>query len=401
MKHFILRPYQSEAVDCSVEYLHQTRIGTRKGAGNGIVVLPTGSGKSLVIANVVRRLDGPALVFQPSKEILEQNVAKMRSYGYKPGVYSASVGQKKISKITFATIGSVRKCPELFEHFKYLLIDECHFVNAKGGMYRDFITAIGGARILGFTATPYRLASNSFGSQLRFLTRTRPKVFKDVVYYCQNSVLFEKGHLANLHYTSIGGFDRGQIGLNSSGSDFSDQSISKYYRKTGFIDRIIDETRKVRFLRKNCLVFTQFIKEAEAVAAKISRAAVVTGKTPKKERERIISEFVNGSLRVVCNVGVLATGFDFPELETAIIAHPTMSLARYYQEIGRIIRPHPNKEFGEVIDMCGNLKQFGRIEDLKIVDGGNGKWFIESLGRQLTNVNFGESKQRYCKARAA
>ena len=65
--------------------------------------------------------------------------------------------------------------------FRSILIDECHFVNAKGGMYRDFLNNLENARVLGLTATPYRLASNSFGSELRFLTRTRPRIFKEVV----------------------------------------------------------------------------------------------------------------------------------------------------------------------------------------------------------------------------
>jgi DNA repair protein RadD len=81
---------------------------------NGLVVLPTGSGKSLVIADVVSRLDGPCVVFQPSKEILEQNFAKFVAYGYRPAIYSASVGQRRVGQITLATIGSVRTKTELF-----------------------------------------------------------------------------------------------------------------------------------------------------------------------------------------------------------------------------------------------------------------------------------------------
>ena len=97
---FILRPYQEQAVDLGVKSLMASSVP-------GIEVLPVGSGKSLVIANIVKRLDGPCIVFQPSKEILEQNYAKLVAYGEYPSVFSASLGKKQVGDITLATIGSV------------------------------------------------------------------------------------------------------------------------------------------------------------------------------------------------------------------------------------------------------------------------------------------------------
>ena len=91
---------------------------------------------------------------------------------------------------------------------------------------------------------------------------------------------------------------------------------------------------------------------------------------------------------MVANVGVLTTGFDYPELDTIVMARPTMSLALWYQIVGRAIRPHPNKEAGWIVDLCGNLKRFGEVKDLRLVDSGNGKWTVYSNSRQLTNVRF-------------
>lgn len=93
---------------------------------------------------------------------------------------------------------------------------------------------------------------------------------------------------------------------------------------------------------------------------------------------------------MVCNVGVLTTGFDYPELETVILARPTMSLALYYQMIGRGVRPHPAKEYTKIVDLCGNIHLFGKVENLEIIDGGNGKWFITNGRRRLTNVYYGD-----------
>ncbi len=344
------------------------------------------SGKSLVIANIVKRLQAPTLVFQPSKEILEQNHAKLESYGYKAGIYSASLGLKRVSEITLATIGSVKNHPDLFSKFRFILIDECHLVNAKGGMYKTFIEGIEQCRVLGLTATPYRLATNSFGSELRFLTRTRPRVFRDVVYYVQNSTLFDAGFLAPIEYIDVRGFDRSRLRPNSTGAEFDENSVRSYQRATNFLDHVVEKVREVSFLRKNALVFTRFIEESEFIVRNVPGAVLVTGETPKIERDRIGNAFRKGTIKVVCNCGVYTTGFDYPELETVVLARATMSLGLLYQMIGRGIRPHPLKRCCQVVDMCGNVNHFGKIEDLKLVDGGNGKWFIESRGRQLTNV---------------
>jgi len=378
---FVLRPYQRGAVDAAVRYL--------KGPyrNNGLMMLPTGSGKSLVIANVIKELKQPTLVFQPSKEILEQNYAKMVSYGYSPGIYSAAVGRKDLAPVTFATIGSVKRFPELFRVFKFVLIDECHLINAKQGVYRDFLKALGRCRILGLTATPYRLVSDgSGGSILKFLTRTRPRVFTDLIYYVNNRVLFDGGYLAKLRYENSQGFDRHSIKVNTTGADYDDRSLKAYYQATNFQDFAFHVVRSVADRRRNVLAFTRFIEEAEYISSRLPRAAIVTGETPKSERERIISGFRSGEIRVVCNCGVLTTGFDYPELETIVIARPTMSLGLLYQMIGRGIRIHPAKEYTLVVDMCGNVSTFGPIEDLKLENAGGDKWFIANRDRQLTNV---------------
>ena len=91
---------------------------------------------------------------------------------------------------------------------------------------------------------------------------------------------------------------------------------------------------------------------------------------------------------MVANVGVLTTGFDYPELDTIVLARPTKSLALYYQMVGRAIRPSANK-IGWIVDMCGNYKRFGSVVDLRVECPANSiRWMITSRGRQLTNVFF-------------
>lgn len=383
------RPYQQEAIDKAVAYLRS------RSNRNGLLVLPTGSGKSVVIAGIIRELGEPTLVFQPSKEILEQNHAKLCTYGYRAGIYSASAGEKRIQDVTFATVGSIVRKPHLLDRFKYVLVDECHFVNAKGGMYEEVIDHMG-ARVLGLTATPYRLGTEqdfktgAKYSILKFLTRTSPRIFQDVVYHVQNRDLFDAGYLAKLVYHEIKTINRDALQVNSTGADYTEQSLYQQYEVSGYYRKLVQVVNRLfhpEVNRRNALVFTRFVKEAQLLAQAVPGTAVVTADTPAKERDRIIGGFRSGRIRCVANVGILTTGFDYPELEAVVMARPTRSLALWYQVVGRGIRPHPHKRDTMVIDLGGNLSQFGRVEDLELSDEGG--WHIRSHGRQLTNVPFG------------
>jgi superfamily II DNA or RNA helicase len=353
------------------------------------------SGKSLVIASIAARLDEPTIVFQPTKEILEQNLGKLHSYGVDAAVYSASMNSKNIGNLTYATIGSVRNHMEFFKQFRNIIIDECHYVNAKGGMYQDFLSFIEANKVLGLTATPYRLVTDGYGgSILKFISRTRPRVFVRVIHVTQNADLFRRGYLAQLEYKQVGMFDSSRLRLNSTGADYDDRSVRRYYDDISFSDDLVEAVQQcIDAGRKSILVFTRFVEESESLVKALGGdAAIVTADTSKKERERIISQFRNGQIRVVSNVGILNVGFDFPELETIVIARPTMSLALYYQMIGRGVRPHPNKQSAWVLDLCDNFSKFGRVEDLYLIKSKPGMWFIESKGRQLTNVYYGERR---------
>ena len=165
---------------------------------------------------------------------------------------------------------------------------------------------------------------------------------------------------------------------------YQQYEVSGYYRK---LVQVVNRLFHPEVNRRNALVFTRFVKEAQLLAQSVPGTAVVTADTPAKERDRIIGGFRAGRIRCVANVGILTTGFDYPELEAVVMARPTRSLALWYQVVGRGIRPHPEKRDTMVIDLGGNLSQFGRVEDLELSDEGG--WHIRSHGRQLTNVPFG------------
>jgi DNA repair protein RadD len=382
---FQLRPYQSESINLSVDFL--------KGNSNqksGLVILPTGSGKSVVIAKILEPLEGKTVVLQPSKEILEQNFEKFSNYG-KASIYSASAGEKRIDKVTFCTIGSIINKKHLFKGLQNILIDECHLVNSDAGMYQDFIKSFPEAKVLGLTATPYRLEQTSEGPQLTFLTRSIPRIFENVLYYVQNDLLFNSGFLAELEYYNFDVIDRSKLEVNSSGTDFTQNSLRRYYKSIDMPSRIAKTAYSVLNKRSNILIFCALIEEAISVQRKIPGSAVLTGETKKIEREKILSQFKSGKIKCLINVGVLTTGFDYPALEAVLMARSTMSLSLYYQIVGRVMRiftyADGTKKKGWFVDMGGNINFFGKIETMKIIENENG-FSIWNNGRQLTNVPF-------------
>ena len=394
-----LRPYQQEASNAAVSFFSDK--GSAK--HNGILILPTGAGKSLVIADIASHIDEPLIVLQPSKEILEQNFKKLMSYGaWDCSIYSASLNRKEINRITFATIGSLMNHVEEFDHFHKILIDECHLVNPREGQYKEFIERVEGRQVIGLTATPYRLGQTidpktinskwpKYGSILKFLTRTRPRVFDRVLYHCQIKTLLEAGYLAKLRYFDMNAIDLGKVKLNTTGADYDDKSLFKEFQRVGFYEYTLDIVKRVMrpkngSTRHGILVFCRFVEDAERLAEDLMGfCEVVSGTTPKKEREAILERFKNGETEVVANVGVLTTGFDHPALDTIILARPTMSLALYYQMVGRAIRPYPDKD-GWVVDLCGSVAKFGKVEDLWLDHDERGSWIITSNGTQLTNI---------------
>ena len=372
-KKYVLRDYQQSAVDAGVDFFEEED----NHEGHALMVEPTASGKSLVIAGIIDRMQEPVVVFQPSREILMQNYDKLRGYGYHPAIFSASLKRKRISDITLATIGSVHNAHEQFKGFKHIIIDEAHRVEAKTST--DYVMGKP-------TATPYRLYSTrEYGAENRFITRTREKIFSRVIHHTQISELLDQGYLSPMRYYTIPGFTREGITMNSSGSDFNDQALIRRFQEIGFGHMVYNTVSKLQTMCKGILVFTKFVAEAREFAERLPNAAVVSDKTEPDERTRIFKDFLAGRIQVLANVGVATTGFDYPKLDAVVIARPTMSLALWTQMVGRGARIAEGKDHCKIVDMCENLPLFGKMEDMKLKCRSHGLWFIESQGRELTN----------------
>jgi DNA repair protein RadD len=376
-----LRDYQKEAAIAGIDYFLESN-----SKENGVIIAPTGSGKSLIIAEIARQLGSGVLVFQPRKELLFQNLEKFKSFGLEASIYSASANKREVGGVTYATIGSVKDRPDLFKDFDYCIVDECHLLPPEeSSMYQEFLSEIN-AKILGLTATPIRLKQYNYPkkhSKLCMLDRMKPRVFSRYIYTTQISQLVERGYFARTEY-QYPDFSGQNLKLNTTGADYTEESMKVSLAEEEVNDRVVKAIDRLRKSdRKHCIVFTPTVDEAQYIAEQAG-GAYIYAKTPKKERERVLKEFREGKIFFVANVGILGVGFDFPELDTIILARPTVSLAMYYQWIGRGVRPHHNKDKCLILDFAGNYKKFGAIENLKIRHGKCG-WGIYSGNRLLTN----------------
>lgn len=377
-----LRPYQKQAID--------KLIWAQQLEGNDLCILPTGAGKSIVIAQLAHTLNEPILILQPSKEILEQNMSKLSHYvdAEEIGVYSASMNQKVIKYYTFATIQSIYKKPELFDHFKIVIIDECHAVNPKNldGMFTTFLKQIGNPKVIGLTATPYRMDTfyRRFGmgrfsietvATIKLINRTKQRFWSRIVFNINNHELVDQGYLVPLTYIDRSVVDHAQLQLNKSKSDFDLPAFEEVmFSKQEVIRNAIEYGQREC---KSVLVFCSSVGQAEKLQQEYEGSEVVTSATNKKDRERIINGFKDGSIQTVFNVGVLTTGFDHPGLDCIVLLRPTRSIALYYQMLGRGVRKADGKTTCKVIDLTSTVKNLGRIETIKL-EKIDGKWELTS-----------------------
>ena len=378
------RYYQDQAVEAGLN------------SNNGICVLPTGSGKSLVISGIVNRADEKTLVLQPTKEILESNYEKIINSGFTDvAIFSASMGIKEIGKCTYATIGSIINKLDLFAGTATLIIDECHLVNAKGGMYEKLIKALQPKRLIGLTATPYRLHTTRFGSDVRILSRTRPKLFDKIIYVAQTAELGKQGFLMPPKYIVSGVDTQDILKPNSTGAEFTEESVESYLKQTDIVGRVVDAAKEAQV--KHILVFMPSLAQSAATVSALRQAGVsadsVSGDSSKIEREEKLSAFRSGEIKAMINVGVLTTGYDFPALDCVICARPTKSLSLNYQIIGRCVRPSQNKQQPIVYDLVDNFSRFDDPMNYQLVESSPGLHAVLCKTGRLTNRIIGSGPE--------
>lgn len=385
----ILRPYQRDAI---VEMV----LAYRNRISGGLVVLPTGAGKSLVIAGFAKVINEPILILQPSKEILEQNVNKLRRYVQEEdiGIYTASCGQKVVNKFTFGIIQSVIKHPQEFAHFKVVLIDEAHKTSPDPStQYRQFIKNLSNPFIVGLTASPYRQEiekdwtryqrgqSNypDSVSKIKFLTRQYNSIWKTILFSISHKELVDNGFLSPLSYYKDPILTSKGLKLNKARTDFDEKSMEETIEM--WMGSVVKSIQAIPPDRKHIIVFVPTVKIAEELAGQIENSESIDGSIPKKKRAEIIARFKSGETRILFNAILLGIGFDFPELDTIVLIRATRSLNMYYQFLGRGSRIAPDKKDCMFVDLTDTSDYFGHIESIRVVKSATGFYNVQTTPR--------------------
>ncbi|HCE2051556.1 TPA: DEAD/DEAH box helicase [Vibrio parahaemolyticus] len=357
---YTLRPYQADSVKAVIHYF-------RKHSTPAVIVLPTGAGKSLVIAELARLAKGRVLVLAHVKELVEQNHAKYEGYGLKGAIFSAGLGRKETDQqVVFASVQSVVRNLDSFKNqFSLLVIDECHRVpDDKNSSYQKVITHLRelnpGIKVLGLTATPYRLGMGwIYQYHTRGQVRTEEsRFFRDCIFELPIRYLLDENFLtpARMMDAPVLSYDFSQLKPANTGrykEAEMDMVIDKAKRATPqIVEQIIQYARE----RKGVMIFAATVRHAQEIHGLLpeGETAIVIGDTPTPERDAIIQAFKNREIKYLVNVSVLTTGFDAPHVDLIAILRPTESVSLYQQIVGRGLRLSGGKNECLVLDYAGN-----------------------------------------------
>jgi DNA repair protein RadD len=361
-----LRPYQRQAIDALYHWFN-----TR--SGNPLLVLPTGTGKSLVLAAFCQEAieaypQTRIVVVTHVRELIQQNVQEMlRLWPDAPvGIYSAGLGKRQIgAQVLFAGIQSIHKRAYEVQQADLVLVDEAHLIPRNSDtMYRRFLDTLGeinpDMKIIGLTATPYRLDSGR-------LDRGQDAFFQGIAFDYSIARAIDEGYLAPVSTKRTETqLDVSDVGKR--GGDFVPSQLERAVDQDSTTAAAVQEIVAHGQTRQSWLVFCAGVDHAHHVRDAMRQAGYaaesVTGETPKAERDRAIRDFKAGRLRCLTNANVLTTGFNAPQVDLLAMLRPTQSTGLYVQMVGRGTRRADGKDDCLVLDFAGNIDRHGPIDNV-------------------------------------
>lgn len=359
-----LREYQSAAIQSIYDWF---------GAGKQapLIVTPTGSGKSVILAEFIRRActeyhDTQILVVTHVKELVEQDAnAIKRVWPHAPvGIYSAGLGKRQLKPVTVASIQSIYNKPQFHGRFDLIIVDEAHLIPHKSdGMYRKLLDACLAAnehtKLIGLTATPYRLDSG-------VLHEGEGALFDGISYEANVADLIEQGFLCRL--TSKHGDDVDLGGVKVTAGEYNLGQLGERMSAMKLVEHHANTIVKRCASRGAWLIFCVTVEHASQMAAALMRrgiaASYVSGEMSNAERDAKIAAFKSGELRALVNCSILTTGFDHPATDAVVMLRPTLSPGLYVQMVGRGLRLHESKSDCLVLDFGGNVRRHGFIDQV-------------------------------------
>lgn len=361
------RFYQQEAHDAVVDHWKRSTLPV-------VVEAATGAGKSVIVALLARTLHQLSggkrvLCLAPSAELVTQNAEKYQAIGEKCSIYSASAGQKSLRhQVVFATEGTFKKVARrLGGEFAGVIVDECHRLTPTiQQIIDDMRLSSPTLRVCGLSATPYRLQTGFiFGvdpdGKALPESVARDPYFHQCVYSIGPRLLLDLGFLTPLRAGEINASQYDTSGLKvQSNGQYSAATVKAAFegwgRKTSaIIADVVAQTQEAT----GVMIFAATVQHAKEIMASLhpDNARLITGDTPKVERDKIIKDFKARKFLYLVNVGVLTTGFDAPNVSHIAILRATESVSLLQQIMGRGMRLYPGKTECMVLDYAGNIEK--------------------------------------------
>ena len=377
-----LRPFQQAAVDAVYRHL-------RERDDNPVVVIPTAGVKTPVLATICRdavvKWGGRVLVVSHVKELLEQAVDKLKlvASDLPVGVYSAGLRRRDTEhRVIVAGIQSIYKRACELDAFDLIIVDEAHLIPSDGdGMYRQFLAETSvinqQVRVIGLTATPYRLDSGLIYSPEHFLNT--------ICFEIGIKELIRDGYLCPL-VSKSGAAKVDTSALHIRGGEFIAEEAADLMDQDELVAAACEEIVQYTADRQACLIFATSVAHGQHIVRELQEkhdleCGFVCGETPPRERTEILARFrgvqsdglfSSKPLKYLCNVNVLTTGFDAPHIDCVALLRPTMSPGLYYQMVGRGFRLHPGKQNCLVLDFGGNLLRHGPVDQITVKERRSG-----------------------------
>lgn len=367
---YTLRPYQQNASDAAFKWI-------RTSLEPCLIEAATGAGKSLLVTDLAYRVHKHSgkrtLCLAPSKELVEQNHEKYLLTGEPASMYCASAGRKDLRhSVIFASPGSFKAvAAQIGPDIGLIIVDEAQGMTATVRAIIDAVRSVSpNVRVIGLTGTPYVMGDGyiyRMDENGRAMTdeQARDPYFMKKVYSILARELIDLGYLAPpvLGPLGVAGYDTAEV------SDAIDQGKSKAVIDAAIDRAFLGDNRKTAAIiadvvyqsrgKRGVMIFASTIQHAEECMRSLppDLSAIITGKTKKKERERIIKAFKAQKIKYLVNVAVLTTGFDAPHVDVIAILRATDSLGLMQQIIGRGLRLFEGKDHVLILDYAENIER--------------------------------------------
>ncbi len=348
MSNIILRPYQQKIID-------ETREAFNSGKRSVLIQLRTGGGKTAIAAYIIKgcsQANNLIWFCCHRKELVYQTSEALKKMNINHSFIAAGMPYDKKMNVQVCSVPTVINRYDKLPKPDWIIWDETHLIGAK--TWKDLFNSNDQAKHIGLSATPIRTNEGGLG-----------EFYSTMVRGPEYEALVNHGYLSQ--YKAFAAVEPDLKGIKTVMGDYASGALELEMSKPTLVGSAVKEYLK-HANGKSAVVFAVNVNHSKLIMNEFLKAGIparhVDGVTDQNDRDQLIKDFKDKKFLVLCNVNLLSTGFDFPGIEVCIMLRPTKSLSLYLQQIGRALRPAPNKEFAIILDHAGNLKQHGLPDDV-------------------------------------